>query len=88
MLGRPAPAPAEPGPDGGPRLSARFTEWLMGLPDGWVTGGAGLSRTAQLRILGNGVVPHQAAAALRLLTSAAAVPSAPHAQRPRQENAA
>jgi DNA (cytosine-5)-methyltransferase 1 len=42
-----------------------------------VTGVPGLRRTAQLRIIGNGVVPHQAAAALRLLTQIAAVPGAP-----------
>ena len=34
----------------------------MGLPDGWVTG-AGLSRSQELKMLGNGVVPQQAAAA-------------------------
>ncbi|MFE2870453.1 hypothetical protein [Embleya sp. NPDC059259] len=39
----------------------------MGLPAGHVTGVPGLSRTAQLHALGNGVVPAQAAAALRLL---------------------
>ncbi|WP_324610457.1 MULTISPECIES: hypothetical protein [unclassified Streptomyces] len=39
----------------------------MGVPEHHVTGVAGLSRSAQLRALGNGVVPQQAAAALRLL---------------------
>ena len=39
---------------------------MMGLPDGWVTD-VGISRTAQLRALGNGVVPQQAAAALKTL---------------------
>lgn len=39
----------------------------MGLPDGWVTGVPGLSRNAQLKALGNGVVPQQAELALRLL---------------------
>ncbi|MER6772701.1 hypothetical protein ABT389_23480 [Streptomyces bacillaris] len=39
----------------------------MGLPAGWVTDVPGLSRTAQLKALGNGVVPQQATAALRLL---------------------
>ncbi|RAJ61680.1 DNA (cytosine-5)-methyltransferase 1 [Streptomyces sp. Amel2xB2] len=39
----------------------------MGLPAGHVTGVPGLSRAAQLKALGNGVVPQQAAAALRLL---------------------
>ena len=44
-----------------------FVEWMMGLPEGHVTG-LGLSRTAELRILGNGVVPQQAALAINLLT--------------------
>ena len=39
---------------------------MMGLPLGWVTG-LGLSRTAELKMLGNGVVPQQAALALELL---------------------
>jgi DNA (cytosine-5)-methyltransferase 1 len=58
VLGRPAPAPTDHG-----RLSARFVEWMMGLPDGFVTG-VPISRSVQLRALGNGVVPQQAAAAL------------------------
>ena len=64
-LGRPAPSPTEPGRNG-PRLSPRFVEWMMGLPDGHVTG-VDISRNAQLKALGNGVVPQQAAAALRHL---------------------
>ena len=43
-----------------------FVEWLMGLPEGYVTNIV-LSRKAQLKILGNGVVPQQAALALQLL---------------------
>jgi DNA (cytosine-5)-methyltransferase 1 len=39
----------------------------MGLPAGHVTAVPGLTRNAQLRILGNGVVPQQAAAALEWL---------------------
>ncbi|MGW7001345.1 hypothetical protein ACWGCW_00610 [Streptomyces sp. NPDC054933] len=39
----------------------------MGLPAGHVTDVPGLSRNAQLKALGNGVVPAQAAAAIRLL---------------------
>lgn len=67
-IGRPAPAPTEPSPNGRPRLSAKFTEWMMGLPAGWVTDPAlGLSRVQQLRLLGNGVVPQQAEHALRLM---------------------
>lgn len=70
VLGRPAPAPTEPTGKGGVhRLSPRFVEWLMGLPEGHVTGVPNLTRNAQLKALGNGVVPQQAAAALtHLLT--------------------
>lgn len=39
----------------------------MGLPAGWVTDVPGLTRNDQLKMLGNGVVPQQAAAALRYL---------------------
>jgi DNA (cytosine-5)-methyltransferase 1 len=41
----------------------------MGLPAGWVTGVPGLGRNQQLKLLGNGVVPAQAATALRYLLS-------------------
>jgi hypothetical protein len=41
---------------------------MMGLPEGWVTDPAhDLSRTQQLKAIGNGVCPQQGAAALRLL---------------------
>lgn len=67
VLGRPAPAPTEPtGKGGAHRLSPRFVEWLMGLPDGWVTD-TDTTRNEQLKALGNGVVPQQAAAAIRHL---------------------
>jgi DNA (cytosine-5)-methyltransferase 1 len=67
--GRQAPTPTEPtGKHGRPQLSPRFTEWLMGLPAGWVTAPEiGLKRSEQLHALGNGVVPQQGAMALRLL---------------------
>lgn len=64
ILGRPAPAPTEPGPKGNPRLSAYFVEWLMGLPEGHVTD-VDIPRNAQLKALGNGVVWQQCAAATR-----------------------
>jgi DNA (cytosine-5)-methyltransferase 1 len=67
ILGRPAPEPTVTGARGGRQLSAVFVEWLMGLPPGWVTEVPGLSRNDQLKILGNGVVPQQAEAALRYL---------------------
>lgn len=70
-LTRLAPLPVEAGTRGQPRLAARFVEWMMGLPDGWVTDVPGVVRNAQMRILSNGVVPQQAAsgiwAALELL---------------------
>ncbi|WP_079171720.1 hypothetical protein [Streptomyces qinglanensis] len=51
------------------RLNPPFVEWLMGLPPGYVTDTPGLSRTAQLKALGNGVIPQQAAYALRLMAT-------------------
>ena len=39
---------------------------MMGLPEGWVSN-LGLPRTAELKMLGNGVVPPQAALALEIL---------------------
>lgn len=66
VIGRPAPDPTIPGTNG-PRLSARFTEWHMGWPDGWVTGTDGVSNGAALKIAGNGVVPQQCVLALQLL---------------------
>jgi len=70
VLGRCAPAPTELGRTGNPRLSARFVEFLMGLPVGHVTEVPGLSRNEQLKALGNGVVPQQCAAAVRVLLNA------------------
>ncbi|MFC4494052.1 hypothetical protein ACFPA8_07890 [Streptomyces ovatisporus] len=72
-IGRPAPIPTEVGPRGGRRLSARFAEWLMGMPDGWVTDTEGLSRADQLHAIGNGVVPRQAYFAFGLLLDQALV---------------
>ena len=64
-IGRPAPAPTFLGRRGGQQLSPLFVEWLMGLPVGWVTAVPSLSRNEQLKLLGNGVVPQQCAAAIR-----------------------
>ena len=50
------------------KLNAEFVEYMMGLPKGWVTD-TGLSRSQQLKMLGNGVVPQQAYLALKLLTN-------------------
>ena len=61
VMGTPVPHPAHK-----KGVNTVFVEWLMGLPEGYVTD-IGLSRKAQLKILGNGVVPQQAALALQLL---------------------
>lgn len=70
VTGRPAPCPTEPGTRGNRRLSPVFTEWLMGLPAGWVTDVPDVPRKEQLKILGNGVVPQQAHHAYGLLLGA------------------
>jgi DNA (cytosine-5)-methyltransferase 1 len=49
------------------RLNVRFVEWMMGLPEGWVTDH--VSRRHALQMLGNGIVPQQATAAFRALLS-------------------
>ncbi len=66
VTGRSAPYPVETGTRGQPRLAPAFSEWLMGLPKGFVTD-LGLPYGAQHRAIGNGVVPQQAIAALRQL---------------------
>jgi len=67
VIGRKAPAPTKAdGKDGSHRLSSLFTEWLMGLPEGHITG-HNLSRADELKMAGNGVVPQQAELALRFL---------------------
>ena len=48
------------------KLNPVFVEWMMGLPERWVTG-HGLSMSQELKLLGNGVVPQQARLALELL---------------------
>lgn len=64
IIGRDHPEPIANG-----RSNPAFVEWMMGLPEGWVTG-HGLSPSQELKMLGNGVVPQQAALALRLLGAA------------------
>lgn len=67
VIGRPAPLPTKPdGKDGSERLSSRFTEWMMGLNEGWITD-CGLTRKEELQACGNGVVPQQAEMALLIL---------------------
>lgn len=77
VLGRSAPDPTEASSRGGQRLSPRFVEWMMGLPAGWVTDVPGVTRNEALKLLGNGVVPQQAHAAVTSLLEAAANATAP-----------
>ena len=56
VMDRPAPEPTD---DKG-RLNPALVEWMMGYDEGWTEG---VSRTGQLKALGNSIVPHQAAAA-------------------------
>jgi len=66
-VGRKSPAPTKPdGKEGNHRLSSKFTEWMMGLPEGWITD-VGLTRNEELKLAGNGVVPQQAELALKIL---------------------
>ena len=75
-FGHPAPSPTEPAakrlnrhgnPRSNPRLSARFVEWMMMLPAGWITDVPGVTRNEALKMLGNGVVGPQCVAALRIM---------------------
>jgi DNA (cytosine-5)-methyltransferase 1 len=52
------------------RLSPAFTEWMMGLPAGWITDVPGITHNEALKACGNGVVPQQASAALRHMLAA------------------
>jgi len=61
VIGRLAPEPTDK-----TGVAPEFVEWMMGLPEGWVTD-LDLPRAAQLKMLGNGVVPQQAALALEAL---------------------
>ena len=72
-FGRHAPPPTETAPRGGQRLSCKFDEWLMGLPDGWVTDVPGVTHNEALKLCGNGVVWQQAYAALTFMLGAQVV---------------
>lgn len=75
VSGVPAPKPTEAAPKAraGRRLSPALSEWMMDVPAGFVTGPeVGLTRTEQLKAIGNGVVRSQAAAAIRHLLHIAA----------------
>jgi DNA (cytosine-5)-methyltransferase 1 len=67
IIGRPVPPPALVNTKGGnPHLNPVFTEWMMGLNEGWVTN-CNLKRLDALKACGNGVVPQQAKLALTIL---------------------
>src|SRR5690606_36819961 len=54
VLGREAPSPTEPtGRNGAHRLSPKFTEWMMGLPAGWITDVPDITRNEALKASGN-----------------------------------
>ena len=63
ILGRPAPHPTH-----GKAVNARAVEWMMGLTAGWVTDL--IPNRRALKVLGNGVVPQCAAAAIATLAVA------------------
>ena len=50
------------------KLNPKFVEYMMGLPEGWVTD-LDISRAQQFKLLGNGVVPQQAFRALEILNT-------------------
>jgi len=60
--------PAPPLADQWGRVIPEFTEWMMGLPPGWVTD-LEAARRPMLRIIGNSVVPQQAVHALQRLSA-------------------
>jgi DNA (cytosine-5)-methyltransferase 1 len=68
ILGRPAPYPVQYGPRGGyEQITAELVEWMMGMPEGWVTSVRGIRRDKAVQFCGASVVPQQAESALRSL---------------------
>lgn len=65
ILGRPSPAPTVLSAKGKHRLSHYFTEFMQGLPLGWICDTPGVTPNESIRAAGNGVVTQQATAALR-----------------------
>ena len=70
VLGRPCPPPTILGRTGKPKLNPQLTEWMMGVPEGWITDVPGITHNEALKACGNGVVPLQAEAALRHMIGA------------------
>lgn len=77
---KPVPDPVELNRNRNLRIAAKFSEWMMGWPEGWVTDlittnrslykEGMISRTAAMRMIGNGVVPQQAVMAISELMEA------------------
>lgn len=65
QLGRPAPEALTVRGYYHATTTPRFCEWMMGLPEGWITDVDGVSDRQAKAMCGNGVVPQQAAAALQ-----------------------
>ena len=76
ITGREHPYPVEPASRGDRvRVNPRFSEWMMGWPEGWVD--VGIPFTHQTRLIGNGVVDRQAEAALHVLMDGGTDSSSP-----------
>lgn len=69
ILDRHAPDPTDAGRTGNRRITAVFTEWLMGLDEGWVTD-VDIPRAKQQIALGNGVITRQTVEGYRRLLTA------------------
>lgn len=65
---RPAPQPLE-NHGTKQRLTIAFLEWMMGLPENYLTHVPKLTRTQAITLTGNGVIPAQAKHALTQLTT-------------------
>lgn len=71
IIERPAPNPTVTSPVTGKQVeNLKLHEWMMGLPDGWVTDVPGLTKRQIGKALGNGVVPQQAKVALEDMLAA------------------
>jgi DNA (cytosine-5)-methyltransferase 1 len=68
IVDRDPPPPVTTTARGAVNPNPAVVEWLMGLPEGWVTSpDTGLSPARQVKALGNGVLPHQARLAISAL---------------------
>lgn len=67
QIGRPAPEALTVRGYYHGTITPRFCEWMMGLPEGWITDVEGVGDRQAKAMCGNGVVPQQAAAALQTI---------------------